>query len=197
MAESSETAFSAQESEIMQATHRALREYGYADLTIKRIADEYGKSTAAVHYYYDTKEALLVAFLDYLLEEFVDSIHETETTDPEKRLNRLLDRLITGLEEHRDLSIALMEMRSQAPYKAEFRDRFRQNDEYIRYMLKSVITHGIDEGVFNDVDANHVVEGLMTIVDGARARVVVLDDPAALDTARKTATEYVEAKLHG
>ncbi|AUG49187.1 TetR family transcriptional regulator [Haloarcula taiwanensis] len=191
----SDRTFSDQTEEIMQATYRALREHGYADLTIKRIADEYGKSTAAVHYYYDTKDDLLAAFLDYLLEQFVDSIHDVETTDPEARLDILLDELLVKLQENPDLSVALLEMRSQAPYKEAFSDRFRQNDEYIRYLLKAVINHGIDEGVFNDVDAEHVTRSLLTIIDGARTRAVMLDDTAELETARQTAGEYADAML--
>lgn len=195
MAGPSDRTFSDQTEEIMQATYRALREHGYADLTIKRIADEYGKSTAAVHYYYDTKDDLLAAFLDYLLERFVDTIHDVETTDPEARLALLLDELLVKLQENPDLSVALLEMRSQAPYKEAFSDRFRQNDEYIRYMLKAVINHGIDEGVFNDVDADHVTRSLLTIIDGARTRAVMLDDTEELETARQTASEYADAML--
>jgi AcrR family transcriptional regulator len=195
MAEPTDRTFSGPDEAIMEATYRALREHGYADLTIQRIADEYGKSTAAVHYYYDTKDELLAAFLDYLLEQFVDSIHDVETTDPEERLKLLLDELLVKPQENPDLSIALLEMRSQAPYKEAFSERFQQNDEYIRYLLKAVINHGIDEGVFNDVDADHVTRSLMTIIDGARTRAVVLDDPEALETARRTASEYVDAML--
>jgi len=179
----------------MEATYRALREHGYADLTIQRIADEYGKSTAAVHYYYDTKDELLAAFLDYLLDQFVNSIHDVETTDPGERLELLLDELLVKPQENSDLSIALLEMRSQAPYKDAFSERFQQNDEYIRYMLKAVVNHGIDEGVFNDVDADHVTRALMTIVNGGRTRAVALDDIGALETARRTASEYVDATV--
>ncbi|MDT3437720.1 TetR/AcrR family transcriptional regulator [Haloarcula sp. 1CSR25-25] len=191
----SDRTFSEPDEAIMEATYRALREHGYADLTIQRIADEYGKSTAAVHYYYDTKDELLAAFLDYLLERFVDSIQDVETTDPEERLEVLLDELLIKPQENPDLSVALLEMRSQAPYKETFSERFKQNDEYIRYMLKAVVNHGIDEGVFNDVDADHVTRSLMTIVDGARTRAVVLDDSDGLETARRTAREYVDAML--
>ncbi|ELY99969.1 TetR/AcrR family transcriptional regulator [Natrialba aegyptia] len=195
MADPPERTFSETDQAIMEATYRALREHGYADLTIKRIANEYGKSTAAVHYYYDTKDELLAAFLDYLLEQFVDSIHGVETTDPEERLELLLDELLVKPQENPDLSIALLEMRSQAPYKEAFSERFQQNDEYIRYMLKAVVNHGIDEGVFNDVDANHITRSLMTIVDGGRTRAVVLDNLEELETARRTASEYVDAML--
>jgi len=195
MADPSNRTFSEPNEEIMKATYRVLREHGYAGLTIKRIADEYGKSTAAVHYYYDTKDDLLAAFLDYLLARFVDSIHEIETTDPEQRLELLLDTLLVKPQENPDLSVTLLEMRGQAPYKDAFSERFQQNDEYVRYMLKAVINHGIDEGAFADADADHVTRSLMTIVDGARTRAVVLDDVEVLKTARQTASEYVDAML--
>ncbi|RBI59766.1 TetR/AcrR family transcriptional regulator [halophilic archaeon] len=195
MADPPKRASSDPDEEIMRATYRVLQEHGYADLTIKRIADEYGKSTAAVHYHYDTKDDLLVAFLDYILDRFVDTIHEVETTDPEQRLTLLLDKLLVAPEDHHDLLIAVLEMRSQAPYKEAFGKRFQQNDEYVRYMLKTVMDHGIQEGVFTDVDTEHAARALMTIVDGARARAVVLDESDTLTTARRTADEYVNAVL--
>ncbi|GAB7010735.1 TetR/AcrR family transcriptional regulator [Halorubrum trueperi] len=195
MADPPERSVSDPDEEIMRATYRALQEHGYADLTIKRIAEEYGKSTAAVHYHYDTKDDLLATFLDYILDRFVDTIHEVETTDPEQRLELLLDKLLTEPEDHHDLLIAVLEMRSQAPYKEAFADRFQQNDEYVRYMLRTVIDHGISEGIFTDVDSTHVARALMTIVDGGRTRAVVLDDADTLATARRTANEYVNAVL--
>ncbi|SEW31727.1 TetR/AcrR family transcriptional regulator [Natrinema salifodinae] len=191
MADPSRETVSDPNEEIMRATYRALREHGYADLTIKRIAAEYGKSTAAIHYHYDTKDDLLAAFLDYLLDQFKDAVHDVETTDPEQRLDLLLDKLLVDPKDHRDLLVAMLEMRSQAPYEDRFSDRFQQNDEYIRYMLRTVVDHGIQEGVFNDIDAEHAARALMTIVDGARTRAVVLDDGNALTTARRTADEYV------
>ncbi|RKD89289.1 TetR/AcrR family transcriptional regulator [Halopiger aswanensis] len=180
---------------IMRATYRALCEYGYAELTIQRIADEYGKSTAAIHYHYDTKEDLLAAFLDYVLDRFKDAVHEVETTDSEQRLRALLDKLLVDPEDHRDLLVAMLEMRSQAPYNERFRERFRENDEYVCYLLRTVIEQGIANGVFTDVDADHAARALMTIVDGARTRAVVFDDEAALTTARRTAAEYVSNVL--
>jgi len=195
MAEPSGRTFSETDEEIMKATYRALREYGYADLTIKRIAAEYGKSTAAIHYHYDTKEELLAAFLDYILNRFVASIREIETTDPEQRLTVLLDKLLVAPQENPDLSVALLEMRSQAPYNEAFAERFRQNDEYVRYLVKAVINHGIDENAFADVDADRVTRSLLTIVEGARTRSVVFDDVSEYERARATAEEYVDATL--
>ena len=190
-----EQSFSETDEQIMRATYRALREHGYADLTVERIADEYGKSTAAIHYHYDTKDDLLAAFLDYVIDQFVRTIHEVETTDPQQRLDLLLDKLFIEPQDHPDFLIALLEMRSQAPYKQTFEERFTQNDEYVRYLLETVIDHGIKEGMFADVDSEHVSRAIMTIVDGGRTRAVVLDESDALSTARQTAEQYVEAVL--
>ncbi|MFC4990445.1 TetR/AcrR family transcriptional regulator [Saliphagus infecundisoli] len=180
---------------IIRATYRALSSHGYADLTMKRIADEYGKSTAAIHYHYDTKDDLLAAFLDFVIGQFKDAVHAVETTDPEERLELLLDQLLVKANDHPDLLIAMLEMRSQAPYNEPFRERFQQNDAYVRYLLETVINQGIDAGVFADADAEHVARVLMTIVDGARARAVVLDQETALSTGRRAAAEYVAATL--
>ncbi|WP_049907103.1 TetR/AcrR family transcriptional regulator [Halovivax asiaticus] len=180
---------------IMRATYRALSTHGYADLTMKRIAAEYGKSTAAIHYHYDTKDDLLAAFLDYVLGRFKDAVHEVETTDPEERLELLLDQLLVSAGDHSDLLIAMLEMRSQAPYNEPFAERFRQNDAYVRYLLETVIDQGIDADVFADADAEHVARALMTIVDGAHTRAVVLEEETALATARRAAAEYLAATL--
>ena len=195
MADPPNRSFSEQEAAIMRATYAALCKHGYADLTIKRIAAEYGKSTAAIHYHYETKDDLFAAFLEYLIDQFVETIHDVETTDPEQRLDMLLDTLLVEPREYHDLLIAMLEMRAQTPHNEVFADRFRQNDEYIRYLLETVIDHGIKGGVFADVDAEHVARALLTIVDGARTRAVVLDDTEELTTARRTADEYVRAVL--
>ncbi|ELZ95933.1 transcription regulator [Haloferax mucosum ATCC BAA-1512] len=179
--------------EIMRATYRALRKEGYTNLTIKQIAEEYGKSTAAVHYYYETKDDLLVAFLNYLIELYVDEINQIETTDPRERLELLLDELLCKPKDHLHLLGALLAMRSQTPHNQAFRERFKQNDEYIQYTLKAAINHGIDEGVFEERDPSHTTHALMSIIDGGRTRAVVLDDPDELDVARETAAEYVDS----
>lgn len=180
---------------IMKATYRALCEHGYANLTIQAIAEEYGKSTAAIHYHYDTKDELLAAFLSYLLDRFIDRVHEVETTAPRERLDSLLDRLLTDREGYRDFMIAMLEMRAQAPYNDAVREQFQRNDEYTRYLLKTVIADGRDSGVFSTENPEHAAEALMLLIDGARNRYASLDDEDALEEARETAREYVESVL--
>lgn len=60
----------------MGATYRALCEHGYAELTMRDIAEESDRSKAALHYHYDDKEGLLVAFLDHIYASFVERVGE-------------------------------------------------------------------------------------------------------------------------
>ena len=181
--------------EIMRATYKALCEYGYADLTIERIAQEYGKTTAAIHYHYDTKDELLLAFLDYILGEYVSALHEVQATDPEERLELLMDKLLMDPREHHDLLVALVEMRNQTPHKESFSRRFEENDQYISYLLKTVIEQGIADGVFRDVDPDHIAQTLLIIVDGVRARSIFLDEENILTDARQAVDEYLDSQL--
>ncbi|GGL65752.1 TetR/AcrR family transcriptional regulator [Halocalculus aciditolerans] len=184
------------ESEIMAATYRALCEHGYASLTMQAIADEYGKTTAAIHYHYDTKEGLMVAFLEYLLDRFVEHVEEVETVEPAARLHDLAGQFLRDDPEYRDLVVAVIELRAQAPYDADLREQFKQNNEYIRALLRTVVEDGIEQGVFRDVDPEHVATACLTIVDGARARYVTLDEPDAIDDGRQTLEEYLESVVH-
>jgi len=134
--------FSDTDEALMQAMSRALSEHGSAELTIRRTAEEYGKSTAAIHYHYETEADLLAAVLDSLLDQFIDAVHQVETTDPTRRLALLLDRLLVDPADHPTLLVAMLGMRSRAPHEEASAERFQQNDEYVRYLLRTVIDHG-------------------------------------------------------
>lgn len=192
MAESSHPSFSNANREIMEATTRALREHGYADLTIKRIADEYGKTTAAIHYHYDTKDELLAAFLDYHLSQFDATVTAETDDDPKSRLFDLLDEMLVAPQSHREFLVVLFQMRSQAPYNEALCDRFHQSEARVLTVLEDVIDRGIDTGAFAEVDSAHVARSIILIVDGAHSRSVAFDEDA-LETGRRLAHEYIES----
>ncbi len=195
MSESPDSSLSSPRKAIMEATEAALRTHGYADLTMSDIAAEYGKSTAAIHYHYETKEDLFVAYLEYLLDQFQDEMRTIDATEPMTRLEGVLNNLLSPAEDHQELLIAILEMWSLGPYNERFGSQFQDHDQYVQYVLETTIRDGIEEGVFQPVDAETVAHSLMTIVDGARVRAVVLDDVAELRQARETARTYLEAKL--
>ncbi|MFB6117898.1 TetR/AcrR family transcriptional regulator [Halosegnis sp.] len=167
---------------VMAATYRALCRHGYAELTTQRIADEWGKSKAALHYHYDTKEELLRAFLDYLLDRF-ESRLACESADPRVRLDSFVDAVFAPAEaddDSRAFAVALLELKAQAPYTEPYRDRLAALDERLRETVASAVRDGIEAGHFRAVDPDAVARFVVTAIDGAHVREVTLDEsPAA------------------
>ncbi|MXV62159.1 TetR family transcriptional regulator [Natronorubrum sp. JWXQ-INN-674] len=167
------------EEAIMQATYRALCTHGYANLTMQAIADEFDKTKGVIHYHYDTKEALLVAFLEYLLDAFEQHI-AVEGDDPVERLETLIDTLLFGPPErttfdHWELTTAMLEIRSEAPHNAEFRRQWSRNYETVVAMVVAIVEDGIETGVFRDVDPEQVAMLLLVSINGARIYQVTLE----------------------
>ena len=181
---------------IMEATYRALCEHGYADLTMQAIADEFSKSKSLIHYHYDTKEELLVAFLDYLLDGFLTKVEETEDSDdPRERLATLVDILLSGPEKSEEFQIAMLEFRSQVPYVEAYQEAFMANDRRLVTLLADTIEDGIEAGVFRDVDPEHVAETILVMVDGTRSRSVLFGDGDTVTHTREAIDGYVRSHL--
>lgn len=174
---------------IMAATYRALCRHGYAGLTMQAIADEFDRSKATLHYHYDTKQDLLVAFLEYLLERFGRRIAVDGIDDPTDRLSAFVDTLLFGPPErddrdHWEFHTALLEIRSQAPHEPAFREQLTVNHETVQALAAEIIRDGIDRGEFREVDPDETAALLLACIHGARIYQVTLDGDEHAERAR-------------
>lgn len=189
--------WSTAEEEIMEATYRALLKHGYADLSISRIADELDKSKAAIYYHYDTKDDLLVAFLEFAVDRFEEMI-ETETGDePPEDLEHVIEKLLPLQpdEEQRQLQAVLVGLRSQAVTNEVFREQFTQIDERLAATVRSIVECGIDDDTFRDVDPSRVAEHILATVNGAMYGRVTTDRKSAAAAARVSLASYIDSEL--
>ncbi|MFC6725764.1 TetR/AcrR family transcriptional regulator, partial [Halobium palmae] len=138
----------------MEATYRAVCASGYADMTMQDIAEEAGKSKSLLHYHYDTKEGLLVAFLDHMLGRFEAEVEGMDGESPTERLDALLRRMSPdeGDEDRRRFHRALLELRTQAPCREAYREQLRRNKDAIQERFAAVIRDGVERGEFHEVD---------------------------------------------
>lgn len=171
----------ATEAAIMEATFRAVCRHGYADVTMQDIADEFEKSKSLLHYHYDTKEDLLVAFLEHLVDRFERRLGELVGTDtsPEARLREFIDWFSVDPDEteRMNLHLALLEMRSQAQRNERIRERFRRSDAVARSAFETLIEEGQRAGTFDpDADPEALARLCFVAMDGARARQVTVDE---------------------
>ena len=179
--------------QIMTATYRALGAVGFAELTMSDIAEESGTSTALLHYHFDTKEDLLVAFLSHLTDRIESDLHASADDDPVERLFTIVRWYVLDESETERESFhrALLELRSQAGYNHRYRERLQQADQLIREWIADIIVEGIEDDVFEVVDPEDMAALILATLDGARTRHLTVGDPSYSTSVEEALSEHV------
>lgn len=169
----------------MEATLTALTTHGYADLTIQAIADEFDKSKSLILYHYNSKDALMAAFMEWLLEDFLAKVEDAGSDDPATRLRRMAELVVVGDgdENERAFQTALLELRAQAPYNEALREQLVENDRRIREQIAADVRDGIDRGQFRDVDPEQFAAAFRSAIEGAQSHNVILGEDAPTESA--------------
>ena len=181
----------------MEATYRAIRAHGYADLTMAAIAEEFEKSQSLLHYHYDTKDELLAAFLAYLMEEFVGKVESGHlagtATTPMETLSAVVDALLAGPDAREHLHAVLLELRAQSLHDATYRAQFVENERQLRDLVARLVRACVDAGELPDVDEDALARRILVAIDGARNRRLVLGDDAELRVGRAMVDDLIES----
>ena len=162
--------------EIMDGVYGALRAHGYADLTMQDIADECSKSKSLLHYHYDTKEDLLVAFLEHIISDSEARIAARADDPPVDRLVQFVGWFVFAPDEadREAFHIALLELRTQGPFNERIREQLARSDRLLRGTVADILADGIETGAFRDVDVEETAALLVATLDGARTRQITL-----------------------
>ncbi|QGN06956.1 TetR family transcriptional regulator [Halorhabdus sp. CBA1104] len=181
--------------EILQATYGALREHGYADVTIERIGEHFPKSTSLVYHHYDGKDELLLDFLSYLLEHAEADLGIDSDLGPEARLQVLFDRVFSPDDDPEAAAFrrTMLGLRAQATTDPAYQEQFSEHDAFFRDRLAAIVREGVEDGTFRDVDPEAVATMLHATITGAMTH----RSTAAVDlsTLRAEAEAYVESRL--
>jgi len=183
--------------EIMDAVDSALRTHGYAALTMQDIADECSKSKSLLHYHYDTKEDLLVAFLDQMLTKYETKLDNRADLPPLSRTVEFVARFVftPGEDDREAFHLALLEMRSQGPFNDRIREQLQRSDRLLRETVADILEDGIEEGVFEPVDVDRTAALIVATVDGARTRQITLGDDQPGGRYTRTVAEETLARV--
>jgi AcrR family transcriptional regulator len=162
--------------EIMRGAYEALCERGYADLRMEDIAACTPLSVSTVRSHFDSKHDLLVAFLDFLYDEFEANLAAISGEDPGERLREIVRTAYHDSSDgHETLRVAILEIESQAPYDDDFRESLRRFDRLVHDVVRSNVEEGKEIGQFReDADADAVATFVATAITGAHNRRVSL-----------------------
>lgn len=181
---------------ILEATYRVLCERGYTDLTLQDIAVEADMSKSSIHYHYDSKDQLFVAFLDELYDRFTSRVDSLDKDTPSERLDALLRSLLTTDAEksRREFRTALLELEAQAPYNPDIQEQLTRFGEFLFEQLRTILEAGVTTGEFDEtVEPTRDAELLTATIVGAHTRHVSINQSS--DQLYETMTRHIQRHL--
>ena len=183
-------------SDIMRATYVALTKHGYADLTIQRIADEFVKSKSLLYHHYDGKDALLLDFMEFLIDRFEAEMAATGDAAPRRRLDEFFDRLVPreAAEDRCAFDRVLVDLRAAASHDPGFRAKFTETDHVLRDRLAEILRAGMRSGDFQSGDSVRIAEFLLATMLGALVGRATSDDQWS-ENIRLELDAHVDARL--
>ena len=184
------------QAEIALAIKQALAEHGYERLTTAKIADHYEKSEAGLYYYFDTKDEMIAACLDYATGQLAEQLEASEDDGPEAQLRRACEYLfLSPGDEDAAVHVAIMELLSHAPYNETLREPLEALESAALEELTRIVTRGVEDGVFReDVDPRATAAFLLAAGDGSTGYHVALEMDVGEDL-RQGWEAYVDCLL--
>lgn len=163
---------------IMKATYDALCEHGYSDLTIQRIGNEFPKSKSLLYHHYDSKDELLLDFLEFMLDELEGQMPAYRDGSADEHIADIIDRTFAfgSTENNPHFTQALLELRTQAAHDEAYREYFTRSDRFVRKHIAHTIRSGIEQGVFQEVDPQETAALFQIVFVGTMTQRVTSDD---------------------
>jgi len=159
----------ARPAEILDAACRAIVERGFAQTRVADVAEAAGTSTGTIHYYFDSREDVLVEALRWASERLFARLTAPAEASALARLGRLLELAIPCAhpKERRDEYVLWLET-----WTLVLHDRRRMRaleDLSLRWrgFFSEAVEAGAADGTFRPVnEAGVVAERLVAMVDG-------------------------------
>lgn len=185
--------FTDTERELLEATGDAIAEHGVADVTTQKIADAWGRAQSLVHYYYDTKTDLVVAYIESL-HEGLESEYAARADDPP--LDRIEWAAVGDLCETSGAdSLALFDLHGNAPYEERYQAALNDVEADARAFVETAIADGIESGQFRAVDPEATAALLLSAHDGGILRTATLGREADATLLQSAVEQYVRDAL--
>lgn len=161
--------------EILAAASQAIVERGFSDTRVSDIAEIAGTSTGTIHYYFDSKQDVLMAALRWASDRLFARLESVEGPDAVTRLAALLDLAIPdGPEARHDEYVLWMEVWALVLRSPEHLPALQDLSERWRGFFFEVVADGVGSGAFTPVaPADVVAERLIALVDGLGFETVV------------------------
>jgi len=164
----------ARRAQIVDAAIATVNKVGYHRASLARIAAFAGISKSVITYHFDGKEELLLTVVEHVFGQAGVAIEAAVAAerDPAARLAAYIRAELLFMRDERESMLAAMEI------LISHRDEhdvplYLKSDDDDTVLLESILTAGMAEGVFRDVDLVVATTTVVHAIDGAITRAQV------------------------
>jgi AcrR family transcriptional regulator len=139
---------------------------GYHATTVRDVARRLGQTVPAIYYYYENKQALLMALLSLSIDDLLNRCERAaaeEPDDPLARLSKIIRCIILYSTHRRKFALLDAEIRGLEP---ENRAEYVAKRDKIDAILTNAINDGIDAGIFAKGDARALSRAMLAMCRG-------------------------------
>jgi len=182
------------EQQILQAALDTICEEKIAGTRLREIARRAGISQGHLHYYFSSKDELLLESLELLLQEFVEARSqslENSEAEPALKLRLFLEQKKEIILERAEIDIATMDFWIHSTQDPEWQNRFRNWYRAWRHDIETVVHQGVRSGVFSAAHAHMIPSLLVSLMEGAALQYHIDHEALDLDEYFSTAIDLV------
>ena len=160
---------------LIEAAYHLIAEKGIGGLRIRDVAAQVGVNNATLHYYFPTKESLIVGVVKTLGYQFMTT-HKPEADNegsaarraetPRERMHGYFTDLAYQLHATPERFVVMNELFLHAPRDPEVAQTLDGDVEWLQY-LKDILAEGVHEGEFRaDLDVEHTSLAIIAFCKG-------------------------------
>lgn len=165
---------------IVEAMYHLIARYGYDKASMSKICDAVGVTKPSVYYYFESKEAILLAVLESVYVTTDYSIDFANVTDPQKYRQQLFDlgeQLLEGFEDDWERRNVLAEIDLQSSRIPSLSSYKTTLDNNTINTFEQILKQGVTVGVFSEsLDVALAARTLFLMTAGMSQAVVSKDD---------------------
>jgi AcrR family transcriptional regulator len=151
----------------VDVAQRLIQVKGYEQMSVQDVLDELEASRGALYHYFDSKQALLEAVIDRMVDNAI-ALLAPALDDPKLSAVQKLEAVFAGSArwkaEHKDLVLAILEVWISDD-NALVREKYRRHAlERLVPLLSPIIREGIEHGLFSTSSPEHTASILVMLI---------------------------------
>jgi AcrR family transcriptional regulator len=169
---------SLREIEIIKSAYRTMARRGSHRMSLQDVADDASVSKALLFYHFGTKDALLLAAMQWAVERTAERIRTQLESggSPHDQMGALIDAIFIEPEANREFYLFYLDLIEHAGRAPSFVGLSPMLTEIINGLYREVIANGVREGVYQVPDIDVAARHMRALIEGTFLQWIQTDD---------------------